>query len=264
LARSIDEIKQEIITEYNKIPELAEANSTSKTAIWNLLIYVVAVAHYIHESLFDFFKKEVNDIIDRNNPGSPSWYAERVLDFQINDKVEVVDGKVTYPILDPAKQIIKRVSYKEAGGTLTLKVAKETGALSPEEKVQVESYIERYKFAGSDVSLVSLNADKLRVYGTVFYDGIYSAATVKESVKLAIQSYINNLDFDGIIYKTKLVDAIQAAQGVIDIDVSKLEGIQGTIVEQITRKYETAAGYINLEDATGYTLNDTLNFVVES
>jgi hypothetical protein len=263
MARSIDQIKQEIITEKNNNPDLAPLNSTSKTAVWSLIIYLVAFAHHILEKIFDAFKAEVEDTLNRNNPGTAPWYAERVLDFQLGDKVEVIDGKVSYPVFDEAKRIIQRVAYKEEGGILTLKVAKAEGALSPEEKVQVESYVERYKFAGSDVSLVSLNADKLRVYGTVYFDGIYAADTIKTAVEYAITNYLQTLDFDGIVYKSKLIDAIQAVEGVIDIDISKLEGVQGTLVSTIARKYETASGYINLDTDSGFTLADTLSFTVE-
>ena len=63
MARSIQDIQQEIYQSKENEPALNELNSTSKTAIWRLMIYIVSVAIWTLEKIFDLHKKEVDEML---------------------------------------------------------------------------------------------------------------------------------------------------------------------------------------------------------
>ena len=238
------------------LPELQGIYTQSRTSLYGLLLWVVAYAHNLLEQLFDLFKKEVDDKLAQKEPGTPSWYVEILKEYQDGDSLVVKDGKITYATIDEAKQIITRASYKETGGQLKLKVAKgdinNGQALTAEEKTRVSNFLERYKYAGTAIELISLNADKLRVTGTIYYNGVLDPAVVKTNVVEALRQYCLNLAEDGIVRRIKVVDAIQSVEGVVDADVT-VNGIAGATVTAISLSYETAAGYIIEDDTTPFS-----------
>lgn len=261
MARSVDEIYNSILVEKAKRPELAVLSSTSATAIWRLWAYITAVSHNVIETFFDLFKAEVNDLINRKEFGTPSWFAEISKDFQLGDQITTVNGKTGYAVIDLAKRIVTRVAYKETDGVLTLKIAKGTGQpLTNSEVQQFESYIERRKPAGVQVSVISLNADKLRVTAEVFYDGIYTQDVIKAAVESALTDYMASLEFDGLVYRNKVIDAIQKVTGVVDVDLDTLQALAGITLNTIGRVYETTSGYLVQDNTSGFTFADTITY----
>lgn len=82
MARSIQDIQQEIYQAKENEPALNELNSTSKTAIWRLMIYIVSVAIWSLEKLFDLHKKEVDERLSELKPHTARWYRNKALAFQ--------------------------------------------------------------------------------------------------------------------------------------------------------------------------------------
>ena len=81
MARTINAIFSEMLEQKNSTPALSSLTSSSATAIWRLLFYVVAFAIYVHESLWDEYRKEVNAAIDEMIPHRPKWYRDKTLAF---------------------------------------------------------------------------------------------------------------------------------------------------------------------------------------
>ena len=256
MARTQEEIYQSMISYKAALPDLAGMYTQSRTGVYSKILWIVAFAVNIFEQLFDLFKAEVDTKLAQKEPGTPSWYVQILKQYQDGDSLIVQEGKITYATIDPAKQIITRASYKEEAGTLKLKIAKgdiaNGQAVSAEEKTRIESFLERQKYSGTKIELISLNADKLRVTGTIYYNGILDPVAVKNEVVLALQEYCLNLAEDGVVRRIKVVDAIQAVAGVIDADVT-INGKAGATVTPITLAYETAAGYIVEDDVTPFS-----------
>ena len=82
MARTIDDIQQQIITNVQATPELAGATSTSKRAIWRLWTYVVAVAINLFEQLQDVFLAQSESIVALSAPQTPQWVQDRAFKFQ--------------------------------------------------------------------------------------------------------------------------------------------------------------------------------------
>jgi hypothetical protein len=248
-------------------PQLSGLANGSFTSRYGLLFYVVAVAHWIHETFFDVHRTETERLINTAPVATAAWYAKKAREFQFGDVLYEVDGVLTYPIIDPAKRIVTQAAYKEDGSKLFLKVAK-AGAqpdtlqpLAPNELAQFGGYIDRLRFAGTDIEIVSLNADRLRPYLKVYYQGVYELTEFRTRLVAAIKDYLKNLPFDGTVQTIRLIDAMQRVEGFDDAEVLQLQAWSGLVSESFTRTYETKAGYIEAETAAGFTLEDTLQLI---
>lgn len=272
MARTLSEITAELDTAKAGYPALAGLNSPSATSIWRLLRFVVAICAQTLETLWDRHTADVNAIVARAAVGTPGWYADRAKEFQKDDGSLAVQasGAIGYTVANPAARIITQATAKENSttGKLFIKVAKAgavAGALAPlsnAELVEVRGYFDRIRFAGTRLEVVSREADRLQIGGQIYYDPLLDVATVQAAVLKAAQAYLASLDFDGLVYASKLTDYLQAVPGIRDVAPVVLAARVGTAAPDFfTRVYETQAGYIILEDTPGAGLFDYLHFL---
>lgn len=230
MARTITQIQSEIITAMQADAALSGLTSTSATAIWRLWTYIVAVAIWAHESLWDSFKVELTETAANLKPHTLRWYRNKALAYQHG--ATLIDGEDSYDNegLDPAtiesQKIIKQAAVTETpDGLLTVKVAKEVGGeltpLSVGETSAVTAYFNEIKDAGVILAVRSVNADRLRIEVDVYYDPTILSASGERldgaattPVQDAAKAYLRNLPFDGEFVKARLVDAMQAVEGV--------------------------------------------------
>jgi hypothetical protein len=272
MARTLQEIKDEFDATKAGYPALVALNSPSATAIHQLWRFVFAKCIQALEQLFDRHLVEVDAIVARAAVGTPGWYADRAKEFQANDGSLAVQpsGAIGYATDNPAARIISQATAKENAqtGKLFIKVAKAgavagtLAALTGAELVQVRGYFERIRFAGTRLEVVSREADRLQLTGAVYYDPLLNLADVQAAVLKAAQRYLAALDFDGQVFVARFTDYLQAVLGVRDVAPLHLAARVGTAAPlTFDRVYETAAGYIILEDTPGAGLLDTLQFI---
>ena len=270
MARTIPEIQAAIAAARAVRPELAELTSPSATATYRLLEYVVAVAQWALETLWDRFQADVNDLVAKAPVGTPAWYADRARHFQQNDTLAVMDNVIGYPAGSTGALVIARAAAKEnkQSGKLLIKVAANgptagtLAALDASTLTQVRGYFDRIQFAGTKIEVVSREADRLQLTGQVYYDPLLNVPSLQAAVRLALASYLAQLDFAGQVYVAKLEDAVQAVPGVRDVLLSQVAARVGQAAPTVfARLYETAAGYIVEEDLPSLTFLDTLQFV---
>lgn len=260
MARTIQQIYDSMIAEKSRRPELNGLDSSSNVAFYKGSFWVVAFAIFLLESLFDELRIEINEIISKARIGTPDWYIGLALEFQLGyDLVITGDNIIQYAIVDQEAQIVSRAAFTEANGELTLKLAKgEIGALealSAEELSQFANYIEKVKLAGTKVNTISLAADMLQIDVEIFYDGIFSPAIMDQRVTDAITAYQLSFPFDGLIYRSQLINLLLDVEGVEDVVISRLDAIQGETTTPIVRVYETGAGYFSFDtDNSAITL----------
>ena len=102
-----------------------------------------------------------------------AWYRQKVLEYQHGDSVQVINGVITYNPITPANQIVAAASVKQTPlGQLVVKAAKDDGSgnlvpLSAAELTGLEGYIDEFQDAGVVISVVSQNADVLKLEATV-------------------------------------------------------------------------------------------------
>jgi len=197
---------------------LSQLTSNSKVAIWRLWAYVTAVVIYSHEVLFDIFRKEVQEIADAAPSGTPKWYRKKCFEFQYGDDLEYLDDVYKYAAIDDTKRITQFCAIEERpDGVVVVKVAKS----GPEpfvtaEKDAIRSYLQKIKFAGTRIAVVSTDGDVLTLNYTIYYDPIIPLATLQQSLELAMNEHLKNLPFNGAFNLTKFTDTLQTVTGVVD------------------------------------------------
>ncbi|MDX2304601.1 MAG: hypothetical protein NW226_17465 [Microscillaceae bacterium] len=255
MARSTDEIYNQIIAAKDADSELVGVDISSRTNLYRLWAYMTAYIIHLFEELQDVFKDEVQQIRLSRQIGTLKWYAQIAKDFQLGyDLVEFDTGAFGYAIDDPDSRIVTRSSTKKESGTIKLKVAKDVDdsaqQLSAEEFTQFKSYMEEVKFAGDDIEYVNLNPDLLTVVCDVYYNGLFPTSVIDDNLESVINMHLKNIDFGGLLNVNSLIDDIRNATGIEDIVFSTIQAVQGATTTDITREYETIAGYIVLDSLT--------------
>jgi hypothetical protein len=278
MARTIEQIQAGIITDIQATPELAEANSTSRRAIWRLFAYVQASAILLLEQIIDVFKAENDLKISKAIPATASWLNAKVFEFQYSATnpqiVQLVNFAPVYPVIDPSLRLISRCSVVTTlSNQVILKVAKQEPpiALTSTELNSLQSYINQIGIIGVNYNCQSLTSDKLYIDAEVYFDGQYSTV-ISGTVINAINTFLSNLSFNGILKVSDIELAIRNVVGVNDVLLKNVKmrsdatGFNdGTFLIQnntvISRIFPTISGYIVGETTTGNTFTDKLTFI---
>lgn len=263
----IKAIRGEVYEELDTDPDFALVNDPSNVALWNLFADIFAFVAYILHKLWTIYEQRLKTAAKAVIPHNAYWYALQAKKFQLGDILDATNGTVEYTVIDEAKQIITASAVKESGGTLILKVAKSGGVglvpLTSSELLAFKGYVRSFKDAGVNTLIVSQNPDLLKVELSIYYNPIIPLVTLKTNVEAAIIHYVNNLPFDGIFRRTKLVDAIQAVEGIEDVKINTCEAtVSYTNSPSFTPVdvfYESIAGYMNID--SNYPLSSGLNFI---
>lgn len=270
MARTIEEIQEQIITNIQEQTELSGLSSTSRTAIWRLITYVIASAIHFHEMIYDTFKAEVNELVERTPAGTPGWYVFQLFEFQKGDVLELVDDIIQYENDDPSKKIITRAAYEDRPDLLILKAAKDgdQGApipLTSDEVTQVTAYLNRKKFAGTKIEFRSTDPDTLRIAGTLYINPEITTGNYYDKIKEAVDEYLSGISFGGIFYIQKLTDALQGIEGVDDVQLTAVEIVNalGDIVS-VYRRHQLYSGYAVLEDSADYQLQNHFTILYDN
>lgn len=231
MARSVDTIYADLIAKKESDSNLDVLNSTSKTAIWRLWLYILAYATNVLESLFDKHYSEVTEIITELKPHTMRWYRQKALAFQygfdlITDSDVFDNGTATDEQIEASK-IIKYAAITEATteSRLVLKIATEdsAGKLAPITSGQESAfipYIEEIKDAGVAITVINYLPDILKLNLSIYYDPLVltstgvSIRTGKKPVEEALNEFMKELPFNGELVLNSLIDKLQKTEGV--------------------------------------------------
>ena len=269
MSRTIKEIYNEAVAERNRRLELTEFASDSKMSVMNGILWVVAAVIYSFESLLDVFAVDISEAINGRINGTPAYYANALLQYQQGDELTVREDGLAfgYANIDETKRIVTQVSYMEStddqnlDSKLILKVA--TGAkgslsaIPPKELAPINAYINKLKFAGTRVEVISTKGDVLIPHLTVFHDGAVPESEVYDSIEEQLNAYMMDIDFDAAVYVSRLTDAIRRAKHVTDVHIDgHAVPEQGVFIashdtdghiqppQRIARMAYTASGYL--------------------
>ena len=279
MARTVAQIKQSMLDAKNADPTLSALTSTSQTAKWNLYYFIVASCIAIFEQLQDLFKVDLETIASTAAPSTPQWTRNKVLAFQTGDVAELdtTTFVIEYPTITAANQILTRCAVVTAPNrTVLIKVAKSDPPepVSVGELAELQSYVETFNPAGIAFTLINEDSDKMEVAATIYYNGQYSAV-IQDNVEAALNNYMANLPFNGVISTQSVVDAIQGAEGVISLSLTRIlvrrdtfaYGAGVTLYNLSTGvdsvQYQTYAGYVVEETTASHTFADTLTYQVQ-
>jgi hypothetical protein len=227
MARTISQIKQQILTEKATYSELNVLNNPSTTSLFNLWAYITAVCISVLENLQDVFITEVETIVNRGVVGSKAWLDYQIRRFQYTNILilDTVTFLYKYANSDVSKEIISRVSISDGiNKEIIIKVAKSEPPtpLTTDEKDALNSYLKQIVTAGVSTNLISTDSDKVILTAQIYYDGQYSSV-IKDNVIIGIKNYLLNLPFDTQIRVSSIQDSIQNVLGVKDVIINYLE-----------------------------------------
>jgi|ADGO01.1.fsa_nt_gi hypothetical protein len=288
MARTLEAIQQEIKTAIRTYPSLDAykfpEEGGSQVSVFNVIIFVVAASMFTLETMIDVLRATIQGIADSAPSGNLKWIQRQILNFQYGDVVQLVDFVPTYNPVDPSARIVTRCSVRQlTGGVVAIKVAKgnvpNLTPLSGDELSALQDYYfgtsttEGVGFAGTRTTFINLNPDRMRVEATVFFYGQYIESTVKTNVIAAIDNFFATFAdtaFDGTVFMIRMVDAIQAVDGVSRVVLTDIKAREASVplgsatTVNIQGFYTTVAGYLISEDTAGNTLNDTITMQEES
>ena len=258
MARTIAEIKKSMTDRFMSDSTILEKYSLkngdsfdakfSKVSIENIIFFTVAAVIYALESMFDSFKSDVEQRITNAVVASIPWYHKICLEFQYGDEL-VYDEKTSeyhYPEVDESKQVVKYASVRDnASGVDILVSTDDNGtpaALSDDVLKVFKQYLNARKPAGVLADIHSYQPDYLRLQLKVQYDPMVlnsDGSMISDSqvfpVEQAVKRYVSGIIYGGVFNKTKLVDAVQNATGVVDV-----------VLENVATKPVTRLEYMDI------------------
>lgn len=229
MARTLTEIFSVAKSCRNQYLQLTEFQNSSKMSILDAFTWVTSACIWTFENMLDVFKVDLAKDLQNRINGTPAYYANAMLKYQHGDELVMNDEgtQFSYPTIDISKRIITKVAYSENEESgfkdkeLLLKVTKgEPGhyeRLSDDELLSARAYLRQIAFAGTHFVMVSRKGDILIPRVTVYYDGAVPEEEVYSNIENALNDFIANLDFNGVIYAQKVVDAMQKAEHVVDV-----------------------------------------------
>jgi hypothetical protein len=238
---------------------LSELSSTSKVAEHRLWMWLTAVAAWLLETLFDRHKKEVESIIDRRQFGTIPWFREISLAYQHGDTLVWINNRYLYASDVAASRIIKYAAADNSVQSVLLKVAKQVSGspakLSAIELAAFEAYIKLVQPPGVSVQVYSTDADLMQIELDVYYDALLMSSDGTlitdntKPVEIALQGYLNNIEFNGRLDLVSLVDSLQAAPGVMKpyVVLCNAKSASASVWTPVSRQYISAAGYLAID-----------------
>jgi hypothetical protein len=256
---------------------LQDLTSSSKVSIWRLWLWVFAVGSWLLQNLFDIHKAEINNILVAERPHTLGWYALQSKVFQYGYPMIWQDGIFSYSMIDPSAQIVKYAAASESNGQVLLKVATIiNGIIGPIIGPQLAAFIlfwSKWRDAGVKISIISQPADIVQITMTIIRDRLVLAANnslLSDSsvfpINDAINTFGDNLQFGGIFRISKLMDAIQAVAGVVDVKIysAQIKAYNGSF-SLIDLYAIPVSGYISLDwVGSVITYIDAVNVQVQS
>jgi hypothetical protein len=271
---SINDIKQQILTEAQSQASLSGLTSTSKAAIYNIWAYVVAVVIWLLYEFFDEFKIDMSQMIREQKRYSRLWFRGKALEYRHGQDLPAFSDEYDTEVDETTNLPVTRAAVEELELNLRkhlfIKVATGEDELSPVSdlvKTGLEQYFGRIKPAGTKIVIFSDVADELKLNLKFFYNPLVLDATGAridgsddEPVQNAIRSFLKDLPFNGELRLTALVDLLQNIEGCADREVYINEASYryGTLTsfQPISSNYYSNAGYMVVSDE-----NLTINFI---
>lgn len=231
MARSVADIHESILNAANEDGRLG-LNNTSKFARYRLFTHIVAVAIWLLEKLFDAHTIEIRRIISQDKPHILQWYVAQAKAFRYG--LELVEGVYLSDRLLDEQLIVSEASAVENNGNLIVKVAKRVGGqlvpLVDAEKTAFLGYLSQIKDAGVKASVWTFKGDKMRLNATIWINSMVLADSGSRldgqnntPVRTAIVQFVGSMPFNSMFFKQKIVDAIQAVEGVVTAELRSLE-----------------------------------------
>lgn len=243
MARSVAEIKKTMTDAFMADATIREkyglsVNDTfsskfSSVSIENILFFIVAACCHVLEVLFDYHKADIEEKISMAVVASVPWYYKMALAFQYGDSLVLNERtqQYEYATIDESKQVVKYAAVRDKGTSVQILVSGDEGgnpvALSNDVLAVFKQYMNRVKVAGVILNITSKESDNVTVTAAITIDPLVMnengelLSNRSKPVEEAITSYLKHIIYGGTFNKTRLVDVIQAVEGVVDVELKE-------------------------------------------
>lgn len=267
MARTTEEIKRTMTTAWMANDALRQVYGWNEgdtfesrfppLSIESLLLFVVAGLAHTLEVLMDAFRNDVETRITQSQVQGVAWYHTQALAYQHGHPLMLDEHtwQPGYAKADPSARIVRYVAVRDIGTSLQILVAGDkNGKPHPLEVEQLESfrtYMNRIKMAGIMLSVRTAPPDDITPHLRVQIDNLVltqSGESISQAgkypVREAIETYLAGIKYGGAMNKTRLVDAVQAVPGVLDVELQqvKVRPHSATAELQVTTNNYTASG----------------------
>lgn len=283
MARTLSEIREDLQqrwmdnstfqTFYGYGPGLAFENVFSLVSFENTLIFVFSFGLWTLEKLFDQHKEDIENRSIELEYGQLHWYRSRALEFQYGDPLVFLGKTYGYNPINEANKVIQLASADDVNGIVVIKCANIDGSgnilpLSTNELTAANTYMNKIKYAGIKVAVISRPADLMKLFYHVYYDPLVlnpNGSLISDNSKFPVVDAINeyckfmNYSFNATFSITELTDKIQAASGVINPVFDSAAAKFGTgNYQAINDYYKPNAGYSEIDPA--FPLSTTITY----
>lgn len=280
MARTVHEIKAQMTDAFMADTTIREryglresdtfSSRFSVVSLESILFYIVASAHYVLERIFDKVQEDVMRQINSSVVATIPWYHRQALAYQHGDTLALDEATLQwhYPTLEPSRRLIRYASVKDYGGSILVLVSKEHNGLpvplQEDELRAFKAYMTSIKLAGVVLTVRSLPADALTIKARIQLDPMaYLPGGVRirdgqRPIEDAIRNYLKGITYGGVFNKTKLVDAIQAVEGVLDVELGDCTAMPHAGVSRVItgNNYSARSGCF-----LASTLSETLTYI---
>lgn len=259
MARTTREIFEAMVRDKESRAELAGLTSNSDVSVWRMLLWVVAGAIHVAEQLMDAFVADVKQELTMLTPHRADWYAYKATQY--------VEGKTLQPGKDvydlsgmdegeiARRRVVKYAAAVESSdmSVLYVKVAGEDDGgrrqpLSEESATQVAAYLDEVKDVGVRIKLINQPADQFQCVISVLYDPILSPESIQAAIERTVESYVEDLAFNGEYSNMALIDAVQKIEGVKIAEVRSAQvKVSDGVSKWVDMRYTPMAGYMEAE-----------------
>lgn len=239
----------------------ADLASNSKVSSWRLFAWTVAYVTKLQNDLFDFFRLEVIGLAKDGHFGTRRWFVAKAKAFQFGHTLVLTPLDGGYAVDDPAARIVSQAAVVEYANQVLVKVAKTQGTglvpLTPVELLAVNDYFRDLR-PPITVSVLTADADKLRITGVVIYDAQLILPGIQTGVYAAASNYLKGLDFGGVMRLTDLKAAMLSVTGVVDVRFDLVEARTTGVFTSISRIYTAFAGHMAID--AGFPITTTMQW----
>ena len=246
MARSIKEIKKGMTDQFMADPVMREKYGLSESdtfdsafsifSVESILFGIVASAAYVMETIFDIFRKEVDDKIATAIVATVPWYHKICLEYQHGDALELnlATSMYEYAEVDETKRKVKYAAVRDFGDGIYILVAGAGAdgypeALPDDVLMPFKEYLNRRKPAGVIAEINSYGPDVIAISMGVQYDPMVlteEGSLISDPdvfpVEDAVKAYLADITYGGTFNKTRLTTAVLAVDGVIDVQLARV------------------------------------------
>ena len=239
----------------------------SVVSVEAIIINTIAFATYLHEQMWDTFRTLIQGIVDNQYVMSFAWYKAKALAFQLGDPLLFNTNSNLYSYgyekIDESKQIVKYCAVRQVTNTSTnvtelhvLFSGESKQAITGDDFESFKNYMREIGAAGIHYRFISQNPDPVTLAMNIIYDQQLMRADGTtfngdlNSVKQAVDTFFENIEYGGNFRVSDLVAAIKEAEGVNDCIITEVRQ-NGT--PTTAAKLEAVSGAFTFDFESQYT-----------